>query len=165
MKKMIFALSMVLFCQMSFAQDVRSIINDFKDVDGATYIVSGKDVMNSQEMKEVFDALKIDTKGFVVNSSEFLMLDGDNCSPKVCKKYVRKVDQLKKGRYDVLLSQENSNLKVNVYGWYNDNLYQELVVAISFPEDNLYMLTKFNGSFMLDSFTAEKLVNFSVEKK
>ena len=106
-KKLISAIFMLLSIQMSWADDAKQIFAEFKDAKNAEYVSIPR-----QSIEELnADVFNNQTLAEKTNSINTLNLE--NCSNKIKKRFIKRIDKLTTDKYETLmLSQQANNKKM-----------------------------------------------------
>lgn len=106
-KKLISAIFMLLSVQLMWADDAKQIFAEFKDTKNAEYVSIPR-----QSIEELnADVFNNQTLAEKTNSINTLNLE--NCSNKIKKRFIKRIDKLTTDKYETLmLSQQANNKKM-----------------------------------------------------
>ena len=106
-KKLISAIFMLLSVQLMWADDAKQIFAEFKDAKNAEYVsIPGQSI--EEQNTEVFNNQTLAEKTNSINT-----LNLEDCSNKVKKRFIKRIDKLTTDKYETLmLSQQVNNKKM-----------------------------------------------------
>lgn len=106
-KKLISAIFMLLSVQLMWADDAKQIFAEFKDAKNAEYVSIPRQSIEEQNT-EVFNNQTLAEKTNSINT-----LNLEDCSNKVKKRFIKRIDKLTTDKYETLmLSQQVNNKKM-----------------------------------------------------
>lgn len=106
-KKLISTIFMLLSVQLMWADDAKQIFAEFKDAKNAEYVSIPRQSIEEQNT-EVFNNQTLAEKTNSINT-----LNLEDCSNKVKKRFIKRIDKLTTDKYETLmLSQQVNNKKM-----------------------------------------------------
>ena len=139
MKKYIFTLIVMLAsCQITFAQDVKSIFNEFKDESKAEcisispFMMSlGKMFMGNEEGTDIAKKVK-----------SMRILDLEDCPAKVKERFAQRINKLDTKGYETLIKVNDDGKKVRIMTKSHKEIINEMLIICI--EDNDCTLIQMN---------------------
>ena len=118
MKKIIATLALIIACQGIFAQNIKSIINEFKEVKGVEYTKVPRWTLHLGNNKGV---------------KSICYLDLGSCPSKVKEDFRQKVNQLE--GYEVLFRGKEDGEMYKLLAKMNNEVIRELIILITGKDD------------------------------
>ena len=139
MKRLIFTMIVICACQMSFAQNMDAVYNEFKDVKGVESVSVSPLLM---KFARLFMDNDDKNNPLIKGTHSVKVLDLEDCTKDIKKQFTQKVSQLEHNGYETWMQVKEDGENVKIIAKMEDQMIRELLVLTTGNDDCALVLIK-----------------------
>ena len=133
MKKIIATLALIIACQATFAQNIDTLFNQFKNKEGADYI--NIPTLMLKFMRTFTKSNNDKSYRFIKGIKSVKVLDMEDCTQKVKVEFLKEVQKLKLNGYETLVQTKEDGEEVQLIAKMDEENINDLIILITGKDD------------------------------
>ena len=133
MKKIIATLALIIACQATFAQNIDTLFNQFKNKEGADYV--NIPTLMLKFMRTFTKSNNDKSYRFIKGIKSVKVLDMEDCTQKVKVEFLKEVQKLKLNGYETLVQTKEDGEEVQLIAKMDEENINDLIILITGKDD------------------------------